>query len=66
MQAKQFAEHPDHPHVQFHIVPRMADQPEQRRSTQIFGYLGVPADERVNEQTMSEIAQLARRVLDSD
>jgi diadenosine tetraphosphate (Ap4A) HIT family hydrolase len=31
----QFAESPDHPHVHFHVIPRMADLPENYRSTQI-------------------------------
>ena len=53
----QFAEAEGHPHVHFHVVPRMADQPEERRSTQIFGYLGVSEEERVSEERMNEIAQ---------
>ena len=52
----QFAEQADHPHVHFHIVPCMANQPEDRRSTQIFGYLGVPEDGRVTEDSMNELA----------
>ena len=52
----QFAEMAEHPHVHFHIVPRMADQPEERRSTKIFGYLGVPTEERVSSGEMDEIA----------
>lgn len=60
----QFAEHPDHPHVHFHIVPRLADQPEARRSTNIFSYLGVAPEERVSEATMNEVAVLVRRILD--
>lgn len=52
----QFAESPEHPHVHFHIIPRMADQPENRRSTGIFGYLGVPEEERVSEAAMNDIA----------
>lgn len=38
----QFAERADHPHVHFHIIPRMADQPKERNGTRIFKYLGVP------------------------
>jgi diadenosine tetraphosphate (Ap4A) HIT family hydrolase len=53
----QFAEAEGHAHVHFHVVPRMANQPEDRRSTRIFGYLGVPDDERVSDETMNEIAQ---------
>lgn len=59
----QFAEHEDHPHVHFHIVPRMADQPEDRRSTQVFGYLGVSQEERVSEEQMNDIAAQIRRIL---
>jgi diadenosine tetraphosphate (Ap4A) HIT family hydrolase len=46
----QFAEQADHPHVHFHIIPRMASQPENRHCTQIFGYLGVPEEERVSQE----------------
>jgi diadenosine tetraphosphate (Ap4A) HIT family hydrolase len=56
----QFAEAEGHPHVHFHIVPRMADQPEDRRSTKIFGYLGVPEEERVSEARMNDIAAQVR------
>ena len=51
----QFAEHEDHPHVHFHIVPRMANQPTDRRSTQVFAYLGVSQEESVSEDQMNEI-----------
>lgn len=59
----QFAEHQDHPHVHFHIVPRMADQPDNRRSVRIFEYLGVPEEERVSEERMNEIAARVRDIL---
>jgi diadenosine tetraphosphate (Ap4A) HIT family hydrolase len=59
----QFAESPNHPHVHFHIIPRMADQPENRRSTQIFGYLGVPEEERVSQEAMNAIALKVRERL---
>ena len=42
-----FAEHPDHPHVHFHVVPRMADIPADKRGKRIFDYLGVPEAETV-------------------
>lgn len=57
----QFAEHQEHPHVHFHVIPRMANQPEDRRSTRIFGYLGVSEEERVTEDTMNEIALKIQR-----
>jgi len=59
----QFAEHPDHRHVHFHIVPRMEDQPEDRRSVKVFEYLGVPEEERVSDARMNEIAAEVRGVL---
>ncbi|HSM54622.1 MAG TPA: hypothetical protein VK879_00575 [Candidatus Sulfomarinibacteraceae bacterium] len=52
----QFAEDPQHPHVHFHVVPRMPGQPEAYRSTGIFHYLGVPPEERVREEEMNELA----------
>jgi diadenosine tetraphosphate (Ap4A) HIT family hydrolase len=62
----QFAEAAEHPHVHFHIVPRMADQPEDRRSTQIFAYLGVSDAERVSEARMNEIAVKIQPFLESN
>lgn len=59
----QFAEAKEHPHVHFHVVPRMADQPEAYRSTNIFSYLGVPEAERVPEADMNAIAQQIQRGL---
>jgi diadenosine tetraphosphate (Ap4A) HIT family hydrolase len=61
----QFAEAIEHPHVHFHIVPRMADQPEDYKSTNIFRYLGVPEDQRVSESTMNEIGTKIRAILES-
>jgi diadenosine tetraphosphate (Ap4A) HIT family hydrolase len=59
----QFAEQPEHSHVHFHIVPRMTDQPEDRRGSNIFKYLGVSAEERVTEAAMNQIAREVRRRL---
>lgn len=61
----QFAERADHPHVHFHIIPRMRDQPEERHSTRIFGYLGVPEEERVSEDMMNTIAIKVRGILEA-
>ena len=52
----QFAEAAEHPHVHFHVVPRMADMPDDRRSLGVFGYLGVPEAERVPEEAMNAVA----------
>ena len=59
----QFAESPEHPHVHFHIVPRMIDQPEDCRSTKIFKYLGVSEEERVSETKMNELAARIQHIL---
>jgi len=59
----QFAEHPEHPHVHFHVVPRMADLPEDRRSVRIIEYLGAPEEERVPEERMNEIAAGVQSIL---
>jgi diadenosine tetraphosphate (Ap4A) HIT family hydrolase len=59
----QFAEAEGHGHVHFHIVPRLADQPEDRRSAKIFGYLGVSEEERVSEVEMNKIAERVRDIM---
>lgn len=61
----QFAEAAGHPHVHFHVIPRMAGLPEEHRSTGIFGYLGVLEDERVGEAQMNEMASQIRRLIKS-
>jgi len=59
----QFAESADHPHVHFHIIPRMADQPEDRKGPLIFGYMGVSKEEQVSEEVMNSLAVKVRRIL---
>ena len=59
----QFAEHPEHPHVHFHIVPRMADHPPEFKSVGIFGYLGASDDKYVSEGDMNRIAQEIRSIM---
>lgn len=61
----QFAEAAEHPHVHFHVIPRMADQPDERRGPRVFGYMGVPEEEEVSEDRMNEIAAMIRRCLSS-
>ncbi len=56
----QFAEAAEHPHVHFHIIPRMADQPPEYCGPKIFGYLGVPEQDYVSEERMDEIAEKLR------
>lgn len=59
----QFAEQVEHPHVHFHIIPRMADQPDDRRGPRVFGYLAVPEEERVSEETMNTIGIQIRNLI---
>jgi diadenosine tetraphosphate (Ap4A) HIT family hydrolase len=59
----QFAESAEHPHVHFHIIPRMANQPQDRHSTKIFGYLNVPPEERIGQEDMNAIAVKVRKIL---
>ena len=60
----QFAESPDHPHVHFHIVPRMPDLPAERRGPGVFQYLLDPEDRRVPEAEVNRIAAEIKRLLD--
>lgn len=60
----QFAEAAEHPHVHFHVIPRMADQPAERRAMGIFSCLGVPESERVSEETMNALAVKIRQYLE--
>jgi diadenosine tetraphosphate (Ap4A) HIT family hydrolase len=59
----QFAEAAEHPHVHFHLVPRMPDQPPERRGPAVFGYLGAPPDECVPEEERNRIALQVREML---
>lgn len=61
----QFAEMAEHQHVHFHIIPRMANQPENRRGTSVFEYSGVSEEERVSEDMMNEIATKVQKILTS-
>jgi diadenosine tetraphosphate (Ap4A) HIT family hydrolase len=60
----QFAEAAEHPHVHFHITPRMAAQPPEYRGPRIFGYLGVSKADSVSEERMNEIAGKVRNFLE--
>jgi len=56
----QFAEAQGHPHVHFHLVPRMADIPAENKGPSVFNYLGVGETMRVPEKEMDEIARRIR------
>lgn len=59
----QFAEHKEHPHVHFHVVARMSDQPEERKGAKIFGYATPTPEEQVRETQMNELAFRIRALL---
>jgi hypothetical protein len=40
----------------------MADQPDNHHGPQIFGYLGVPEEERVSQEVMNAIAGKVQQV----
>ena len=59
----QFAEHPDHPHVHFHVIPRPRDLPDEHQGPRVFALLGVPEEEQVPEARRDEVArQIAARL----
>jgi diadenosine tetraphosphate (Ap4A) HIT family hydrolase len=59
----QFAEHPDHPHVHFHVIPRHPEQPAELRGPRIFQQLGLPDEHCVTESRRDEIASQLRERL---
>ena len=52
----QFAEHPAHPHVHVHVIPRPRDLPDQHQGPRVFSRLGVPDDQAVPAARKDEIA----------
>ena len=61
----QFAEAAEHPHVHFHVIPRMPDLSDEARGPGVFRYLGVSDEERVAEESMNAIAAQVGALLDS-
>ena len=61
----QFAESSDHPHVHFHIVPRMPDQAPEDLAYRVMRRLGVPLTERCAEADMNQLALAIRQRLES-
>lgn len=59
----QFAESRDHPHVHFHIVPRMPDQAPADIACRAMRHLGAPMRERCDEREMNAMALAIRRQL---
>ena len=62
----QFAEAAEHSHVHFHIVPRMADQPDNYKATNIFNYLLEDTEGRVSEDEMNHLAKQIRTLMLTD
>jgi diadenosine tetraphosphate (Ap4A) HIT family hydrolase len=58
-----FAESPEHPHVHLHVIPRMADIPEDKKGPRVFDYLGVPEDQIVPLEKRNEIAVKLQELL---
>jgi diadenosine tetraphosphate (Ap4A) HIT family hydrolase len=54
-----FAEAEGYAHLHFHVVPRLADQPESERGPRVFTRLGVPEADLVPE---AERDRLAHRI----
>ena len=52
----QFVESALHPHVRFHLVPRLHDQLPEDIGYKIFRHLGVPLEQRRGENEMAEFA----------
>ena len=60
----QFAEAAEHPHVHYHLIPRMPDLAQEARGPNVFQrYLGVPEPQRVPEARMNAIAEAVRASL---
>lgn len=59
----QFAEAPDHPHVHFHVVPRMSNMPEDRYGPKVCEYITDQEDIHVSEQAMNDIATQLQQIL---
>ena len=60
----QFAESKAHPHVHFHIVPRMLDQAPEDLAYRVMRRLGVPLPERCGEDQLNQLARCIRARLD--
>lgn len=61
----QFAEHPLHPHVHVHVIPRSPEMPADERGPAVFStHLGVDSDREVPEPEKNRIALALRKALE--
>ena len=56
----QFAEHPLHPHVHVHVIPRPGNLSDDQIGPGIFSRLGVAEAERVPQDRVNEVAHAVR------
>ncbi len=56
----QFGEHPLHPHVHVHVIPRPGNLSDDQIGPGIFSRLGVAEAERVPQDRMNEVAHAVR------
>ncbi len=61
----QFAESDEHPHVHFHIVPRMPEQAPDDIAYRVMRHLGLPVSERCSEDDMNALALAIRAELEA-
>ena len=60
---KQFAEHPNHPHVHVHVIPRPRELRHEHQGPRVFDLIGVADDQTVPDARMDEIAaEIAARL----
>lgn len=58
-----FAEHPELSHVHFHVIPRMDELPDDKKSRNIFGYSGVPEARIIPLTTRNTVAARLQTLL---
>jgi len=58
-----FAEAEGFGHLHFHVIPRMADQPDELQGPRIFRLLGLPPDQWVPDAEMDRIGMRVRELL---
>jgi diadenosine tetraphosphate (Ap4A) HIT family hydrolase len=61
----QFSEAPGFSHLHVHVVPRMADQPDDRKGPAVFGYLAPDPEDLVPTEEMDRIALEVRQAAGS-